>query len=157
MSDATRFVVHADEVEEVEGRYAPPFDEPLSLGRDLGRAAGSVRIGVWRERIPPGRRTSFTHAHSDEEEFVYVLEGECMLRLVVPGEEPREVPLRAGHAVSFPAGTRVAHSLVNRGSHECAVLVVGERRPGVDRVLYPEDPAYDAHHARSSPDRHWSG
>lgn len=156
MGETTRFVVHADEVAEVEARYDAPFDEPLSFGRDLGRAAGSVRIGVWRERIPPGRRTSFTHAHSDEEEFVYVLEGECMLRVAVPGEAPREVPLRAGHAVSFPAGTGIAHSVVNRGSRECVVLVVGERRLGVDRVSYPEDAAYDAHHARSSPDRHWS-
>jgi hypothetical protein len=63
------FVVHASEVAEAEGHYPAPFDaEALSFGRNLGAAAGSLNVGLWQERIPPGRRTSFTHAHSGEEE-----------------------------------------------------------------------------------------
>ena len=158
MTDKTTpYVVHANDVQELEGTYPAPFDgEKLSIYRDLGRAAGSKTIGFGVERIPPGRRTSFTHAHSDEEELVYVIAGTCHVRLVEPGSEAREVALRAGHVVSFPAGTGIAHTFVNRGTDECTVLVIGERRPDVDRVFYPEDAEYDAHHAKHRAERHWT-
>jgi len=32
-------------------------------------------LGIHHERLPPGRRTSYPHAESAEEEFVYVIEG----------------------------------------------------------------------------------
>jgi uncharacterized cupin superfamily protein len=151
------YVAHQDDVEEVEGAYPPPFDgEKLSIYRDLGRASGSERIGFAVERLPPGRRTSFTHAHSHEEELVYVLSGTCHVRVIEPDEEAREVPLRAGHAVSFRAGTAIAHTFVNRGDAECVLVVVGERRRDVDRVFYPEDAAYEADLKAKRPERHWS-
>ena len=151
------FVVHIDDVEEIEGTYSAPFDgEKLSLYRDIGRAAGSKNVGFSWERLLPGRRTSFTHAHSTEEEFVFVLSGTCHVRVIEPGGEAREIPLRAGHGVSFPAGTELAHTFVNHGTEECTLLVVGERRPDTDRVFYPENDEYDAHHAKTRPERHWT-
>lgn len=152
------FVVHALDVPEEEGAYPAPFDgEKLSFGRNLGKAAGTERLGLWQERLPPGRRTSFTHAHSHEEELVYVLEGECHVRLLEPGAtEARELPLRAGHTVSFPSGTGIAHCFVNHGTRDCLLLCTGERRRDVDRVLYPEDREYDEHVRRSAPGRHWT-
>ena len=124
------FVIHADEVPEEVGRYPAPFDaEALSAGRDLGRAAGSERLGVWRERLPPGRRTSRAHAHSREEEAVYVLSGAPVLRWAPLGGEFTETPLRAGSFVSFPAGTGIAHTVVNPGPGEVELLVLGERDP----------------------------
>jgi len=155
-SELPPYVVHLDDVADVEGTYPAPFDgEKLSIYRDLGRAAGSKSFGFGWERLPPGRRTSFTHAHSDEEEAVFVLSGTCHVRIIEPGREPREHPLRAGHAVSFPAGTGIAHTFVNRGEEECVLLVMGERKPGVDRYFYAEDAEYDAHIARSRPERYW--
>lgn len=75
-SPSVTFIVHALDVPEEEGAYPAPFDgEKLSFGRNLGKAAGTERLGLWQERLPPGRRTSFTHAHSHEEELVYVLQG----------------------------------------------------------------------------------
>jgi uncharacterized cupin superfamily protein len=157
MSDPTPpYVVHVDDVPEVEGAYPPPFDgEKLTLYRELGRAAGTRNIGVGYERLLPGRRSSFTHAHSDEEEIVYVLGGTCHLRVIEPGSAPREVPLRPGHLVSFPAGTGIAHTFVNHGAQECTLLVIGERKPDTDRWSYPEDPDYDQHLARTQPEKHW--
>jgi uncharacterized cupin superfamily protein len=150
-------IVHSLDVPEEEGHYPAPFDaERLGFFRDLGRAAGTRNIGIGIDRLPPGERTSFTHAHSHEEEIVYVLEGECHVRLIEPGKPPREVPLRAGHVVSFVAGTRVAHCFWNRGDKECRLLTIGERKRGVDRCFYAEDEAFDAHFAREHPDRHWS-
>jgi len=151
------YVVHIDDVAEQEGVYPAPFDaEKGTVYRDLGRAAGSRAIGFAHERLLPGRRLCFTHAHSHEEELVYVISGTCAVRLLEPGASAaRELPLRAGHAVSFPPGTGIAHTFVNRGTEECVLFVVGERRPTEDRVVYPEDPAYDAHHAATRADRHW--
>ncbi len=150
-------IVHIDDVAETEGTYPAPFDaEKLSIYRDLGRAVGSRNIGFAYERLLPGRRTSFTHAHSEEEELVYVLSGTCSVRLVERGGEAREIPLRAGHAVSFVAGTGVAHTFVNRGTEVCTLFIVGERKRDKDRAFYAEDLEYDAHFARTHPDRYWA-
>ncbi|WP_225414431.1 cupin domain-containing protein [Stigmatella hybrida] len=152
------FIVHVDDVPEEEGRYPAPFDgERLSFGRNLGWASGSERLGLRLERLPPGRRTSFTHAHSHAEELVYILEGTCHVRLIQPGASvARELPLRAGHTVSFPSGTGIAHCFVNHGTQDCLLLCAGERHPGVDGAFYPEDREYDAHLRRTEPGRHWT-
>lgn len=106
-----QYIAHIDDVPEVEGHYPPPFDaEKGSIYRDLGRASNSKTIGFGWERLLPGRRTAFTHAHLHEEEFVYVIAGTCNVRLISPGSAPEEFPLRAGHAVSLPAGTGIAHN-----------------------------------------------
>jgi uncharacterized cupin superfamily protein len=150
------YVVHIDDVPEHEDAYTAPFDkEKTTLHRDLGDATGSRSLGFGFDRLLPGRRTSFTHAHSQEEEIVYVLSGTCHLRVLEPGAEPKEIALRAGHAVSFVAGTGIAHTFVNHGTEECHLFVVGERKPGRDRIFYPEDPGYDAHVALTRPERHW--
>jgi uncharacterized cupin superfamily protein len=149
------FIVYAPDVAEEEGHYPAPFDkERLGFFRDIGRAAGTKSLGVGLDRLPPGERTSFTHAHSHEEEFVYVLEGECHVRLIEPGKEPREVALRAGHFVSFLAGTRIAHCFVNHGTRDCVTLTVGERKPE-DKCFYAEDAEYNDFFARERPADYW--
>jgi uncharacterized cupin superfamily protein len=151
------FIVFADDIPEREGRYPAPFDkERVGFFRDLGRAAGTVNLGLSLDRLPPGERSSFTHAHSHEEELVYVLEGECCVRIIESGKDAREVPLRAGHVVSFVAGTRIAHCFVNRGTRDCLMLTIGERKRGVDRGFYAEDEEYDAFFAREHPERYWA-
>lgn len=152
------FIVHASDVPEEAGSYPAPFDkEQLSFGRNLGKAAGSVNIGMWHERIPPGRRTSFTHAHSHEEELIYVLEGTCMIRIAEPGKEPYEITVRTGHTISFPAGTGIAHSAINRGTEDCTLLCFGERKPGVDRALYTDEVEYQKWALANRPERTWTG
>lgn len=150
------FIVFAPDVPEVPGHYPAPFDEErVGCWKNLGKATGSASLGFGIDRLAPGERSSFTHAHAQEEELVYVLEGECVVRLVEPGREPREVPLRAGHVVSFVAGTGIAHCFVNRGTSDCRLFTVGERRPN-ERSFYAEDVEYDAFFARERPERHWS-
>ena len=154
--DRPHFVAHIDDVPEKDGSYPAPFDtEKMSPYRDLGRAVGSKALGFRLERLIPGARTSFTHAHSDEEEMAYVLSGSCHLRIIEPGGKPREIELRAGHVVSFPAGTAIAHTFVNHGTEECQVFVAGERKRELDRVFYAEDADYEEHFARTRPLRHW--
>lgn len=150
------FVVRASDVPEHEGSYPAPFDaERLSWGRDLGRAAGSRALGVWEERLPPGRRTSFTHAHQREEELVRVLAGHPTLRWVQPGQPAQEVELAPGDLAVFPAGTGIAHTFTNRSDADAWLLVVGERRNS-ERAAYPEDPLYAAWREVEHPLRAWT-
>ena len=117
------YIVHRDDLVGESGRYPAPFDaELLSHGRNLGEAAGSEAFGVWHETLAPGRRTSRTHAHLREEEAIYVLAGTPTLRLL-DANGATDQPLRAGHFVSFPAGTGVAHSLMNANLLEGDFLV----------------------------------
>ncbi len=157
MSDRPPFVVRASAVPEVEGAYPSPFDvERLSFGRDLGRAAGARALGLWQERIPKGRRTSFTHAHLREEELVYVLAGTPTLRFRTPELAPEEIELSAGDVVAFPAGTGVAHTFRNDADEDAVILCVGERKPG-DTCSYPDDPAFEAWRDEREPSRRWPG
>lgn len=156
MTDRPPFVVRSADLPEHEAAYPPPFDaEKLSFGRDLGRAAGSRTLGAWRERLTPGRRTSFTHAHLQEEELVYVLAGCPTLRWIPPGEPAREYALAPGDFVAFPARTGIAHTIVNHTDEDADLLVVGERRPG-ERAAYPEDHAYRAWREANAPLRVWT-
>ncbi len=87
--------------------YPPPFDAPCAarLRQRLGNAGGLRDFGVNLMRLPPGGWSSQRHWHSDEDEFVYVLEGELTLI-----ENDGETLLRAGDcavvAVYLEIGSR---------------------------------------------------
>jgi uncharacterized cupin superfamily protein len=66
---------HWRDVEGADDSTYPDSTERFSIGAPLARKLGLGRIGIHHERLPPGRRTSYPHAESDEEEFIYVLEG----------------------------------------------------------------------------------
>jgi len=92
--------------------------------RRLGAALGLTRIGVSLATLEPGRESSMRHWHTHEDEFVYVLEGELLLRT-----EAGEQPLSPGMCAGFPAGSRDGHQLVNRGARTAVYLVVSNRDP----------------------------
>jgi environmental stress-induced protein Ves len=56
--------------------------------------------------------------------------------------------------VSFVAGTGIAHCFVNRGTSDCRLFTVAERRAN-ERSFYAEDKDYDAFFARERPESHW--
>ena len=116
-------------------RSYPGDTEPLGEGTKLSDAVGLTRIGVSILRLPPGQRASYPHAHSREDEMVYVLEGTP--DLWVDGRLHR---LRPGDVAGFPAGTGIAHTLLNNTASEVRVLVAGERDREGDQVLYPMNP-----------------
>jgi uncharacterized cupin superfamily protein len=148
------FVVRTSELPSHLASYPSPCDsEKLSIGRDLGRAAGSRAIGAWHERLEPGRRTSFTHAHLREEELIYVLAGTPTLRWIQDGVAD-ECGLGPGDFVAFPAGTGIAHTVWNRSEGDVELLVVGERRLG-ERTTYPEDAEWVAWRDVNRPLRAW--
>lgn len=125
------FILSSSDVAEEDGSY-PDDDERFSFRRAIGRAAGLERIGVHIERLPPGRRTSWPHAESDEEELVYVLEGD--VDAWIDGEL---YPMSKGDLAAFPAGTGIAHTFLNNGDVDALLLVGGERTKPSNRIVYP--------------------
>jgi uncharacterized cupin superfamily protein len=105
MSEQHRNLVHGEEVPAVEIAHGDRF---AVKSRRLGAAAGGQKLGCSLYEQPPGKRAFQYHFHTANEEAVYVLEGEGTLRI-----GGREVPLRAGDYVAFPAGEETAHQIIN--------------------------------------------
>jgi uncharacterized cupin superfamily protein len=110
-------------------------DEPMGLNAAFGRHFGLQRLGIHHQRLLPGRRTSFPHAESAEDEFVYVITGTPDVWL--DGHLYRLVP---GDGVGFPAGTGLAHSFLNNTDTEVELLVVGDSNRAENRIVYPVNP-----------------
>ena len=104
------------------------------LAAPLGKALGLTHFGVNHETIFPGGRSSLPHAHSDDEEFVFVMEGRPTLWVDGTVRE-----LSAGDAVAFPAGSGIAHSFINDSGEPVKLLIVGEHS-SEDRLSYPVNP-----------------
>ena len=115
-------------------RYPAPFDKVV-IGRSrqrLGNAAGLDQFGVNLARLKPGAASSQRHWHENEDEFVYVLEGELVLR-----EDDGETLLRPGDAAGWKAGVANGHCLINRSDRDAVFLEVGARRTS-ERVEYSD-------------------
>src|SRR5262245_61475673 len=81
--------------------------------RALGDALGLTSIGINHTTLAPGKESSMRHWHTHEEEFVFVLSGEVVLRT-----DAGEQLLSAGMCAGFPAAVDGrpgdGHQLVNR-------------------------------------------
>ena len=108
--------------------------------RPLCDALGLTRIGINHTVLAPGKESSMRHWHTHEDEFVYVLEGEVVLRT-----NGGEQLLRAGMCAGFPAGSDDAHQLINRSDRPAVYLEVSNR-----------DPADGAHYSDPDVDLVWS-
>jgi uncharacterized cupin superfamily protein len=70
--------------------------------------------------------------HENEDEFIYVLEGELILH-----ENDGETVLKRGDAAGFKAGSGNAHCLINRTDRDAVYFEVGTRAKS-ERVQYPD-------------------
>ncbi|MBK7506601.1 MAG: cupin domain-containing protein [Bacteroidetes bacterium] len=115
-------------------KYPAPFDAPCRARtfRRLGEAGGLTRLGVSECTLPPGAWSSQRHWHAEEDEFLWMLEGE----LVLVTDEGEQV-VRAGDCAAFPAGSRNGHCLQNRSSAPARFLAVSNRDDR-DRGEYPD-------------------
>jgi uncharacterized cupin superfamily protein len=114
--------------------YPEPYRAANSTryNRRLADHAGLKNFGVNLTRIIPGGQSSFRHAHSRQDEFIYVLQGEVVLET-----NDGEQVLRRGMCAGFPAGTGDAHRFVNRTASDVTLLVIGDRTPD-DEISYPD-------------------
>jgi uncharacterized cupin superfamily protein len=103
--------------------------------RALGAALGLKRIGINQTVLAPGKESSMRHWHTHEEEFVYVLSGEVVLRTDA-GEQVLKAGMCAGFAPSTD-GTGDGHQLVNRSTRPAVYLEISDRVAG-DSAFYPD-------------------
>jgi uncharacterized cupin superfamily protein len=124
----------ADIAESNATSYPAQFREANSArwSRRLGDHAGLSNFGVNLTRIVPGGQSSARHAHSRQDEFIWVVSGEIVLET-----NEGQQTLRAGMCAGFPAGSGNAHRFVNRSSADATILVIGDRTP-FDEVTYPD-------------------
>jgi uncharacterized cupin superfamily protein len=126
----------------VEPRSTSNYPEPYRSRvlprerRALGDLLGLTKIGVNQTRLPPGKESSMRHYHTQHDEFVYVLEGELVLRT-----NGGEQVLVAGTCAGFPAGSTDGHQLINRGTESALYLEISNR-DAEDTATY-SDPDVD--------------
>ena len=97
----------------------------------LAAAAGSKGLGVSWFELPPGKKAFPFHFHLANDEAVFVLEGEGVLR-----SDDEEHPLRAGDYVAFPPGPP-GHQIINRSQAPLRYLAISTmREPEV--AIYPD-------------------
>jgi uncharacterized cupin superfamily protein len=124
---------------------APPRSKPSGYPEKfLARVAGREKkplgdlfdltnFGVNLTRLAPGSMSALRHAHTRQDEFVYILEGNPTL--VTDAGETRLAP---GDCAGFKAGTGDGHHLVNRSKTNVLYLEIGDRTAG-DAASYPDD------------------
>ena len=110
--------------------YAALMDKRFK--RPLGDLFGLRNFGVNLTRLAPGGMSALRHAHTKEDEFVFVLEG----RPILVTDEGR-TQLGPGMCAGFPAGTGNGHHLVNESGEDAVYLEIGDRTPG-DAATYPD-------------------
>ncbi len=109
------------------GRVAGRFKRPL------GDVFGLKHFGVNLTTLAPGAASALRHAHTVQDEFVYILQGHPVLVT-----DAGETLLSPGMCAGFRGGSGDAHHLVNRGGDTVVYLEVGDRLPG-DAASYPDD------------------
>lgn len=88
----------------------------------LGDAGGLTQFGVNLVTLQPGAMSSLRHWHLNEDEFVMVTAGECLMVT-----DAGETVMRAGDCAAFPAGSTDGHHFLNRSAAPAVFLVVGSK------------------------------
>ena len=115
--------------------YPPEFRDRV-VGRHkqpLGDLFGIGNFGVNRTRLSPNAVSALRHAHSRQDEFIFILEGYPTLIT-----DAGATQLSPGMCAGFRAGTGDGHQLVNMTDADVVYLEIGDRSPG-DTATYPDD------------------
>ena len=115
--------------------YPPPFAAMMNgrVKRQLGEVFGLANFGVNLTELLPGAVSALRHAHSRQDEFVYILSGHPTLQT-----DEGATQLAPGMCAGFKAGSGNAHRLLNAGQDVVVYLEVGDRSAG-DEATYPDD------------------
>jgi len=90
----------------------------------LGDAGGLTQFGVNIIMLEPGAMSSLRHWHLNEDEFVMMTEGTCVML-----QDEGETVMRVGDCAAFPAGSPNGHQFLNRSDAVAKFLVVGTKAP----------------------------
>lgn len=109
----------------------PGSDEKFGIDSRFGKTMGLTKVGIHHEILPPGRRTSWPHAESHEDEFIFVVEGYPQVWLngilydLVPGD-----------FVAFPYGTGIGHTVINNSAQDVKLVVGGSAFDPENKCIY---------------------
>lgn len=129
-------LIHPETIPDSIGtNYPEPFKAFVAgrIRKRLGNAVGLKNFGVNLVTLQPGSMSALRHWHTQQDEFIYVLEGEITL-VTDAGEQV----LQPGMAAGFAAGIDNGHHLINRTQAAVQYLEVGDRTAG-DAAFYPDD------------------
>jgi uncharacterized cupin superfamily protein len=114
--------------------YPTPLNRSVEgrIRKRLGNAVGLDQFGVNLTTLKPGAASALRHWHEQEDELVYVLQGEVVLI-----EDGGETALQPGDAAGFKAGVANGHQLVNRTAQDVVYLEIGTRSRR-ERAHYPD-------------------
>ena len=102
----------------------------------LGAAAGSQKLYVNIDKVPPNAFSTKYHSHSQQEEFFMILDGCGTLRL-----NGKEYPVKKGDFIAKPPAQEIAHQFHNSGNDILVILDVGTVEPE-DTCYYPDEEIY---------------
>lgn len=100
--------------------------------RVLGDRFGLDQFGANLTTLAPGAWSAHRHWHRQEDEFVYVLQGELVLI-----DDDGEHVMQAGDCAGFKAGSGNGHHLVNKSDAPATYLEIGTRS-ATESVEYPD-------------------
>jgi len=106
--------------------YPAPHDSEM-VGRSslrVGDAGGLTQFGANIVILAPGAKSSLRHWHEEQDEFVMVTQGICMLI-----DDNGDHEMTVGDCATFKAGDPNGHHFVNRTEDEARFLVIGTRTP----------------------------
>jgi uncharacterized cupin superfamily protein len=113
-----KHVAHLSEIS-LDKVGAPEGSAFAGMRQRVGAQIGAQKLGYSFFNVPPGKAAFPYHTHSGNEEMIYVIDGEAILRL---GKE--ELPVTAETVIACPPGAEYPHQLVNTGNKELRYLVV---------------------------------
>jgi len=115
--------------------YPEPFAS-FMVGREkrqLGEVFKLNNFGVNLTRLAPNSVSALRHAHSKQDELIFVLQGHPSLQT-----NEGKTELSPGMCAGFKAGSDNAHRLMNETSEDVVYLEIGDRTKG-DEATYPDD------------------
>ncbi|WP_347277996.1 cupin domain-containing protein [Alkalinema sp. FACHB-956] len=115
--------------------YPEPFASRMAgrEKRSLGDWFGLSNFGVNLTRLAPQAISALRHAHTRQDELIYILQGHPTLCT-----DAGRTVLAPGMCAGFKAGTGNAHHLINETAEVVIYLEMGDRTPG-DAGSYPDD------------------
>jgi uncharacterized cupin superfamily protein len=99
---------------------------------EIGLLIGAKKLGYQLMEIAPGNIATPMHAHSEEEELYFILEGSGKVRMA-----NGEFPVRKGDFVAFDVGRSGTHQIRNDGDAPLLMLALSNVAPG-DCCEYPD-------------------
>jgi uncharacterized cupin superfamily protein len=113
-----KHITHLSEVP-VDKINAPEGSVFGGLRQRVGAHVGAQKLGYSFFIVPPGKAAFPYHSHAGNEEMIYVIGGEGILRF---GNE--EVSVSTGTVIACPRGSDYPHQLINASAVDLHYVVV---------------------------------